>query len=350
MPNKLDGFPGAVGYWGNSPWYRARCEQVAAKTRVLLQDKLITRGKPAWLYQPVRLGDAGVVACTCVKDTTKSNDRPCQQCYGVGLAPGYVRFMHPTVHFTAAESASYTLTQVVVSTDFKPHNFQLAAGAVAGTIETQDKAYSNPDSDTWDTHVVQYLREPGGANTVAVEFSTDSGANWFALSAINGANQPVGTGTLRFRVTLTRTSAAVRSPVFEAVRARFLRTNDYSRAVLAANGDVAAGQVLVLRPWVQEQAQSDTGRGVDIEWMGDRSWTAPLDFFDTTLTRDTPACRVDDEAAGPHPFYEYVTGIKDGDRIVLTALKWNEEFGMFTHQSFDERRAQADEQPYGVVW
>ena len=148
-----------------------------------------------------------------------------------------------------------------------------------------------------------------------------------------------------------RSDAAHRSPAFEIVRARHVRSADYNKTgVLDKRDNVAVGQILVLRPWVIEQAQSDTGRGVTIDWMGDRSWTMPLDFFDTTLTLNSAATRVDDRAPGPHPFYEHVAGIKTGERLPITNIKWNEEFGTFTHQSFDDRRSQDNEDPYDLVF
>lgn len=417
MPNKVPGYPGAVGYWGRSSYKRVQDEQTAGKVRALLQDKLLTRGQPAHLYLPVTTG----TVCTCRKDTNQVNDRPCPQCYGTGFVPGYARFLHETLFFTASQVSSLTITgqtlspPVVTSTgvfapsvvgvaqgvsapawslstsvgapgiasagslfaspinstsvfapsvttnmvmfnnitlerQFKPNYVMLAEGATTGFLQTAAIPYDNPDGAVWEAHSDGYLRVAG--NTITVEYSFDGGAAFFPLADIASANPPpTGAGTLIFRVTLTRASATDRSPFWGAVRARHANAHLYNAAQITdLRGNVSPGEILVLRPWVVEQAQSDTGRGTLVEWMADRSWTMPLDFFDLSVTADTPAARIPDRAPGPHPFYVFTRGIKQGDRVVLTALKWNEEFGTFTHQSFDERRAQDMEPPYADVF
>ena len=186
------------GHWGN-PWRRIEGDQTADKVRVRLEEKLMARGVPAWLYLPVTSGTPGVVACTCEKDTTQNHDRACNECYGRGLVPGFERFLHETIHFGSSESASYTLVGCTRDLRIKPHRILMDTGITSATIETQDKAYSNADSDSWSTQTDAFLRDTG--NTVTTEFSTDAGGSWFNVSLINGANQPVGAGNIRFRVT-----------------------------------------------------------------------------------------------------------------------------------------------------
>lgn len=349
MSGKVPNYRSAYGYWGRSTYKRVQAEQTSGKIRALLQDKLLTRGVPAWLYLPVTATTPGVATCTCVKDTNRANDRPCNECYGIGLVPGYTRAMHETVFFGASEVGTFTLASTFVDQRIKPHRILLSAGATSGTIETPDKTYTNTDSDAWETGLDAFIRDSG--NTVTAEFSTDFGGTWTDVADINTTNTPVGSGSIRFRITLTRAAATDRSPAFEIIRARHVNSGAYNEThILDVREGVSRGQILVLRPWIQEQAQSDTGRGLTVDWMGDRSWTMPLDFFDTTVTADTPAARISDQKAGPHPFYEYASGIKTGDRVVMTSFKYNEEFGIFTHQSFDERKAQPNEDPYGIVF
>lgn len=422
MPcNKVPGAPKAVGYWGRSPWERIEQEQSAEKIVALNKDKLIARGKPACLWQPVTDG----IVCTCRKDTTKTNDKPCPECYGTGFVPGFTKFLHETLFFTASQidqpsfvlltqilaplsisnttvyapslflpaglndldpalfggasiltpgianagallasilssssqvyapafsTSSAALNNVALDRTFKPNYLRLVDGALTGTLQTAAIPYYNPNGDVWEARAEQYPRLP--TNTVVTEYSFNGGATFFPLEDIATANPPPpGAGTLIYRVTLTRANVTDKSPAWSAVRARHVNSHNYPRAQLTnIRGDLEPGQILVLRPQIQEQAQSDTGRGILVEWMSSRSWTMPLNTFDTSITVDTPPARIDDQFAGPHPFYEFANGIKSGQRMILTSLRYNEEFGTFTQQDFDERRMQTFEPPYSDVF
>ena len=70
--------------------------------------------------------------------------------------------------------------------------------------------------------------------------------------------------------------------------------------------------------------------------------------IDTLLVADTPACRIDD-TLGPHPFYQFATGIQSDTRYAITKVSYNDQFGIFTQQSLDDRRVQ-DGEPYWLVW
>lgn len=345
MANKFPGAHSAVGYWGRSPWCRIQQEQVGPKVAVLLLDKLVAQGKSAYLYLPKSSG----TVCSCVKDTTTNNDALCVQCYGTGFAGGYERFLHETMWQTASEAGNWTLTNTYIDTSIKPYRVMLSTGQITGTAVTDDKAYTNTPNEDWETHTDIFLRDAGSTSTV--EFSTDSGASWTALASINGVNKPSSaSGTIRFRITLTRSSSNARSPAIEAVRIRRVKSELSNTALQTQrHGTFGDGQILLLRPWIQEQASLYDNRGITTEWLGDKTWTVPLNVFDSSITPETPQARIAEPLNGPHPFFEWTSGIRTGERVVLATFKYNEEFGVFTHQEFDDRRAQMSE-VYSVVF
>ena len=348
MTNKFDSKHLAVGYWAGSPWKRIECEQTPAKVRVWQQDQIRARGVPVYLYLPVTSATPNVTECTCVKEGTSTADRPCMSCYGTKLVPGYTRYLHQTVWVASAYADTYTLSNVALDTTKKPHRLVLTGTSLSGTIVTTDQAYTNPDAQDWDVNVDAYIRDP--ANVVSIEFSTNAGVTWATFASINGPNKPIGTGTVRFRITLSRALAGQRSPAFEILRMRRIETENVNRSLVASHGRYAAGQILILRTWMQERrSRQEGGRGVTNDLPGDRSWTMPLDFFNLFLTADTPPCRIDDQEPGPHPFMQHAFGIRNGERLVMTQFNWNEQFGIFTHQAFAQRRATEGE-VYNLVY
>jgi hypothetical protein len=360
MPQKVPGAPNAIGYWGRSILCRVCSDQTGDKVKATLIDKLLALPKPTYIWLPVsnltqpeldeHIGDGATFPCTCDKDTASVSDDACRSCHGVRIIPGYVRFLTEVTYFSSAEAASYTLTGCELNYDIKPNRILMSAGTTSATIETNDKAYTNPDGTDWETEVVDFIRAAG--NTVTAEFSTDGGGTWTAIASINGASKPIGTGTIRFRVTLARTAASDKSPAFEIIRMRRVRTEDANKGLEDALHppcvDYEPGQVLIARTWVQEQTIRDAGRGRNTNHMGDKMWTMPLDFFDTTITPDTPAAKIDDRKSGPHPFYEIRYGVNLGDRYTMHQGSFNENFLTFTHQAFVDRFVQIGENLYKV--
>lgn len=356
MPSKYNKKTLAVGAWSNT-YKVTELNQVPAKVRVLLQDKLITRGRSVGLYLPVTSTTPGVLACTCVKNTTDSSDRSCLTCHGTKFAPGFLRFLHDSYFWCSAEASSFTLTGTSVSTAKKANVIVLNGGVLTGTIVTQDKAFTNPLADTWEVKLEAYRRATGG--TFVLEFSTTSGASWTVVPLTEVANGTgftgtiagaslYGTGVVRFRITMTRGAIADLTPAFEIVRLRRVRTEDVVHCHKIGRPDLVPGNILILRPWVQEQDFLEPGRGRIIDHAADRTWTVPLDFFDSSLTPETPACKVDD-FAGPHAFYTYTAGVQTGTRYVILKVSFNEQFGIFTHQFWDDRRSQEGEH-FHQVW
>lgn len=372
---KILGQHNAVGHWSNA-WRRIQAQQTYAQVRALLQDKLVARGKWVDLYLPVGadivVEDLEVVPCTCTKDTTASSDRSCLSCFGCKFAPGYLKFLHSTQFWCSAEDADFTLTGCAISTAKKANVIMMSAAETTATIETQDKSYSNPNRDTWAIKLEAYRRATGGVFTL--EYSTDAGTIWTAVTltevttplipgSAHGATGFTGgmegngaglstSGLLRWRITMTRSDAADLPPAFEILRMRRVRSEDFNPLLEKWRDDFEPGKILILRPWVQEQDTLDPGRGRLIDHLGDRTWTAPLDWFDTSLTRDTPDTRIQ-EYFGPHAFYTYSDGVQETTRYALTKAYYNTQFGtgnsFFTHQMFDDRRIAQNEGPT-LVW
>lgn len=364
--------------WTN-PYKRMQLEDVAERIRQWQQDKLIMNGRRAFLYQPVLSTTSGVVACTCRKATNITSDATCLQCYGVGYAPGYLRFAHSTIWATVSNYAAgevWTLTDVQLDTTVRPHMLVLADGELTGTVVTTGRAFTNPVGTTatveasnplgpadWTTQVDIHLRTPTGS-TAVTEFSTNGGGTWTNITAINGVNRPTGTGTILFRVTLTRASVDDEGPAFEAIRIRrplFENANPLltqQRRVASARNPASevsnyeAGEILLLRTFVAQQMglQATLGRGE--EHQGDRGWTAPMDLFDTTISPNTPEARIREDEGGWHPFYQHTSGILTDRRYVMSKINYSDELtnGIFTAQSWDDRRAQNHEPPYALVW
>jgi len=347
---KFPHFNQAPAYWGGGgPWRRIESDETYAKIRSWEQDKLIARGRAATLWTPVGALTPGAIQCTCVKSTTDSAQRNCDSCYGSKYIPGYQKFMHQTVWFASAEYASFTLSSVTISTTTKPNLLQLSAGATTGTITTNAKAFTNPPASpaNWEVRVDSFIRTTGSA--VTVEFSTN-GTDYYDVSLINGVHRPIGTGTVRFRVTLTRASASDASPSFEILRMRRPATENLNPYITRMR-PYTSGQILILKTWVQDRTSLLEGQGRVDEHLQDRSWTAPLDFFDLSITRDTQAAVIDDTGTGIHPFIEYQNdGVIGATRYLLEQISVSTQLGCFTQQVFVERKAQPGESTSYLVF
>lgn len=349
----------AAGYWGRSIHRRILAEQTPDKILVLERDKLLGMGRPVYLYLPAADVSLTLLAnlgsspypCTCEKETAATSDERCFTCYGTKLAPGYYRFLHHTIYFSSAEYALFTLVNCAIDRRVKPNRILLDTTATSATIVTQDKTFTNPNDDDWTFRSDDFLRDVG--NTVSVEFSTDAGVSWTSVAAINGPNKPTGaSGTVRFRITLTRASTSTKSPAFEVLRMWRPRSEHSSSRIISErsqDSSFAAGQILIARSQVSERTSRDVARGRLTEHSSDACWTSGLSFFDSTITVDTPDDRILDREAGPHPFYQSAYGIDLGTRYALYAQTYNQELLVFTHQAFSDRRTQ-DAEAYSLVY
>lgn len=320
MTCKIPNFTSAVGYWGRDIYKRIESEQIPAKIQALLWDKLRSRGKNIYLWREVLSTTPGVLPCSCIKDTSSRADITCSSCYGTQLIPGYLRFLH-TTYFAASISENLVLTNTILDTQIKPYRILLQDCALTGTITFPAIPYSNLLNLNWDYKIdAPNILE---TNTVEVTFSTNN-ITFYPIAEINDLNKkPLNAGNLYFKVTLTRANADDRSPEFEILRVRHPNKID--------------PYILILRPQFNEvSVLMQYGRR--LENLGERFWTVPLSFFDSQIVDNTPECKILENA-----FYERVSGINAGSRFVVAKNLYNEEFGRFTHQSFEPRRVQSEE-------
>lgn len=320
MANKVKGASSAVGYWGRNINRRIDSEQTPEKIRALLQDKILSRGKDVFLWQEVTIDTAGSISCSCVKDTTDRADINCASCYGIKLIPGYHKFGHETL-FMSSISPAITLSNISLDTDIKPYRLLISSGQLTGSITSSRLQYINNLNKDWDFRGdAASIKD---TNTIAFSFSTD-GVNFFPIEEINDAGKkPTGIGGIYLRVSMSRTAIDDRSPEFEILRVR--------------HSKLVEPTIKILRPQVSEMP-SWMQYGRRIENLSERFWTSPLDFFDPTIPVNTPAARIKDNA-----IYERITGINQGNRYVTTKPMYDEEFGIFTQQSFETRRSQNEE-------
>lgn len=356
----------AVGSWGH-PWRRAQLEEVAERIEALTIDKLCTRGRIVKLWLPVSSTTPGVAACSCKKNTTDTSDRSCISCMGTQFCPGFVQFLTETLFWASSEDTMMTVADTELITTKKVNVYGLVDGELTGTIITPVKAYeANPDGTDWEIKLDAYKR--AASQDITLEYSLDAGTTWIGVTltevTANAADRAFGWtgeilaadldpdgGDIQFRITLTRASVDDLTPAWEIVRMRRVQTerenNFWNRR---RRDDWVAGSILICKPWTIEQDSLDPSRGRTTDHLSDKTWTVGLHNFDTTLTRNTPVCRIQD-TLGPHAFYEFANGVMATERYVLTQTYVSTMLGTghFTYQSFDDRKSQAGE-PYATVW
>lgn len=317
---KVTGASGAVGYWGRDSYQRVEAEQIPQKIRALLQDKLITRGKDAYLWVQSTDSTPNSLVCSCVKETADKPDITCASCNGVGFIPGYVRFLH-TTHFLSSISSGISLTNLTLNTDIKPHRLLLTDMQLSGAVTSCRIQFSNPLGLDWDVGL--FAPNIVETNLVQASFSTD-GINFWPVDQINDADKkPVGVGGIYLRISMSRASVEHRSPEFQIVKLRV--------------ANCRKPFIKILRPQ-RSDLPSLMQYGLRNEALGERFWTMPLDYFDKNIPPNTQLAKIQENS-----FYARVNGMFAGDLYVTTKLIADEEFGIFTWQSFESRKAQAEE-------
>jgi hypothetical protein len=310
----------APGYWGPSISARVQAENIPGKILALLWDKLLALGKDVYLWTQIRDTTPGSIICSCTKDTTKRPDITCSSCYGTGFIPGYVKFLYKTFYFPSVDPG-VVLTNVELDTNIKPYRLRLVAGQLTGTIEFPVASYSNLRDLDWE--VKNDAANIKSTNSILAEFSTN-GTLYYPISEINDTGKkPLGSGSLYVRITLTRALIDDRSPEFEIIRFRYPTSEK--------------PYIKILRPQVTE-VPSWMQYGLRAEQLAERYWTVPLNMFDDTIQPNKPEARILENS-----IYQRVTGINSENKYVTTKLSYNEEFGIFTQQSFDTRVSQPEE-------
>ena len=346
-PNKVPGAHGAVGYWGRDMRCRISQEQTIPKIRALLQDQLLGGGIRAELWMTVhdvRDGEVaapGTVKCTCVKASGKHADRRCMSCHGINYIPGYRKFGYETL-WAASVSPGLTLTDVQLNTVLKPNRLELTSTATFGTIETPDlfftKLYPNAEWDFRNDYVVK----DSTTSSVAAFFSLDSGGTWQPVENLPAANPP--TGRIRFRIELTRTSTDVPSPAWEIIRARF--------QTIPVSGRMGPW-ILTLKSVSQDKEIQDM-RGIVLDSASNAFWTAPLSFFDCSLSAQSNVDTTLDEGdmLRDPAFIQFMDGANNGkypQRWTLTNMAYSDPMGYLVRQFFQSRLAQQEEFTW-LVW
>jgi len=310
----------AVGYWGPSISARVQAENIPGKILALLWDKLLALGKDVYLWTQIRDTTPGSIICSCTKDTTKRPDTTCSSCYGTGFIPGYIRFLHQTLYFPSI-AVGTVLTNVMLDLNIKPYRLRLVDGQLTGTAVFSAIPYSNLLDLDWD--VRNDSANIKDTNTVLAEFSTN-GILYYPISQIDDTGKkPLGLGSLYVRITLTRALIDDRGPEFEIIRFR--------------HPTVEKPYIKILRPQVTE-VPTWMQYGLRNEQIAERYWTVPLNMFDDTIQPNRPEARILENS-----IYQRVTGINSENKYVTTKLSYNEEFGIFSQQSFETRVSQPEE-------
>jgi len=267
--------------------------------------------------------------CSCYKQTAKQPDGKCRSCYGTGVVPGFTKFGHHEIHVCAIDPA-VTLANTSLYTEFTPYRLQLNAGALSGTITSPIYTVGVPGisaaTNPAQYRVDSYIRQPAGT-AVVVEVSVNGGG-YAAISTLPSLSVTAG-GTLRFRVTLTRTLAADKSPFFEMLRVRYARLDDPFIRVLKG------------RP---TKTRSREGTGVVDSDGNLRWWTVPLRHFDNMVDQDPDVVAPPDvNLIQQKAFIEFREGVHAGIRFDLVAFDYDDPKGIFISQGFSSRRPQRDE-------
>lgn len=328
----------AVGYWGRSVFRRIKAEQIYQKERALLEDMIAGAGIRVALWQGVESG----VKCSCYKESNRQADRKCKSCHGVinGYIPGYLKFGYNTLWMSANDS-DVTLTNVEITTTFKSAKAGLVSGALSGTIESPDKAFSRTAiGSEWESNAVSFIRIEGQSG-VTVEYSTDSGSTWSDIAQL--ATENPASGVVRFRATLTRTSADVLTPFFEIVRARY-GTID----LRAPRGDGTC----TWGPWIRVMngkpfkgyVKSNYGDYPTIDAMN--FWITGLSMFDPSIEKNTSAELLN----GPNVIFEILDGALQGERFLMQNWQHSDPGGYQTVSQTFKLRREDPVGPFSLVW
>jgi hypothetical protein len=313
----------APGYWGGDPKTRIDAELIPDKVLSLNLDKILAMGLPYALWREASFMLDNLPTCSCVKDTAKQPDVPCQSCYGTGFIPGYIKFGTRN-YWVSSIDAGWTLTDMILDKNNRPFRFMMAPTALTAVAISPNITISITDKVLpWESKAESFTRDGGVNSTIVVEASKDNGTTWFPLTMLE-AQAP--TTQIRFRVTMTRTAVSVKTPMFEIVRVRFGTFTDIT-------GRITTEPVIRAIPTWLNEAEYRENYGDKMEAKGNKFWTVPIAFFDPSLALEDPKSRVSDDA-----FVEVRYGGEIGFRYALVDFSYSDTFGIFTRQEFGLRK------------
>jgi len=329
----------AVGSWAREPLQRIIADQTPQKETALLRDQLRIGGLRLELWLGV---DDSTVhpKCACYKESFQQADRKCSSCHGTGYVPGYLKWGYDT-HWMSATDAGNTFANTEVTSTFKSSKVQLTGTALTGTIESTDFVFDNALASGWEAESKVFIRDETNSS-ITVEYSVDAGATWSPVSGLSAASP--ATGSIRFRATLTRVSLAIRSPLFEIVRARYSRIplgkfiNDYT------GGPVDGPWILAINGYPDQQyIKSEHG---DAPQGSTTFWTGGMSQFDPLVTVGS-----DDELIhGPNILVQFMDGALAGKRYRPTSWKQADPFAYKIVSQDFQVRVSDPAGPYGSVW
>ena len=332
----------AVGSWAREPLQRIIQDQTPQKETALLRDQLRIGGLKLELWLGVT-ESAEHPQCACYKQSFQQADRKCSSCHGTGHVPGYLKWGYST-YWMSATDVGNTFTDTEVTNTFHSSKVQLTAGSLTGTLESADLPFTKElAASVWETDIQGFIREEASlTSSLTVEYSLDSGVTWTALSALPAAGPT--TGSLRFRATLTRTTAAVRSPLFEIVRARYSRiplgtfVNNYIEA------PVDGPWILAINGYPDQQyIKSEHG---DAPQGSSTFWTGGMSMFDPLVEVGSDAELIH----GPNILVQFMDGALAGKRYRPTSWKQSDPFAYKIVSQDFQVRVSDPVGPYGYVW
>jgi len=326
----------ASGYWGNSPdspKARVQADQVIERI-IKANTDFISLGNMADIWVAPQESLHLLPQCGCVKVTNQSADVRCAKCYGVKLIPGYVKWGYNTMFFsavnlgfTAQQEPGFNLPPTIEkNANTTLHTLQLTAGVLTSSFQTPDFEVSNPYSTEWELEGLIFNRAPGNSHNI--EWSLDRGATWLGG---NFKLLHLFRGTIRFRVTLTRTSLQTVSPQFEILRFR---------------------HPIQEKPWVRVSRPMGNRRkkreetGITEDESGVSFITVPVKgsaqvFGQTVWSKPW----MPDQQF----FIELKEGSFAGERYIPTSYSRSETLGVMTLQTFSVRRSIPNEL-FGAVF
>lgn len=322
----------ATGVWNRNLRKDNNAFQLIPKAQALLHDKIRHWGIRCRLWQepqPTGIPNPrdmrpGSGICSCVVQESQQPDNKCLTCNGTAKIGGYREFGYNYIVAASISSETVLFTNTVLNTEVKPNRVLLAPGVKEGFVETSDFVINNIHVYPLEYHLDRFLREDG--TSVDFEYSLDKGVTWKGSWQLS--QEFIGAGTIRFRIKLARASASSKSPAFEVLRLR--------------HKTIATPEIKILKgmPGVK---LSRTAYGLTLETAGQKWWTMPLQFFDSSIAANSADDRIEQAS-----FVEFLEGALSGVRFKLVDQEYSDPQGVFVTQRFNVRRLQPQEIEYQV--